>query len=146
MREIVVVVVAMFVVGNIIFNGVAGQEPKDAIHIENALCGAKCLYICLGSLEQSPSEFRKLLIKLGKPPKDGFSLKELQDCARLQGCFAESMTIDKKTLQKLSRHYEIILLLKKGHYRHFSLIASTIWALGSDCSLIFLAFDPVFKL
>lgn len=86
------------------------------------VCGAKCLYIILRAFGEAPESFRKIVNELGPAPKQGYSLKELEDCARKHNLFAESAKLNREELARLCNMNSVIIHLnelgdsKSGHF------------------------------
>jgi hypothetical protein len=70
-------------------------------------------------LDRGPSQYQAIKQSLGSPPKQGYSLLQLRDCARSHRLFAEcyELTVDRlMELQRYQPDISIVLHLNPGHF------------------------------
>ena len=67
---------------------------------EDPICGAKCLYVILRGYGKAPNTYKSVVEELGPTSAEGYSLLQLQDVARKHKLYAESVQLDKDTLER----------------------------------------------
>ncbi len=97
-------------------------SSQSATAKEDQICGAKCLYVILRGYGKSPNTYKSITEELGPTSAEGYSLLQLRDVARKHGLYAESVQLDKETLERFANSCSVILHLSRvrgtnrGHY------------------------------
>lgn len=96
--------------------GSDGSAPDPKRVSTNLRCGSHCLYVSLSGLGLWSASFLELENRLGQPSLAGYSLGQLQEFTERNGAHTLAVESDLRRLQRRSRPFTCIALLKENHF------------------------------
>lgn len=101
---------------------VVQAKPVVPAGRDDPICGAKCLYVILRTYGRASESYRETVAELGPAPRNGYSLFQLEQCARKHDLYAESVKLNKEELTRMCQSCSVIIHLNisgetnSGHF------------------------------